>query len=65
MKEFNKLKDIDQNYYYSNYYDVNINKYGVKCGTSLRFWKNNGWVNSIDLMVSFNGILDIDKAEDL
>ena len=36
-KEFDKLKDIDQKYYCSSYYDVSVNKYGVKCGTSLRF----------------------------
>ena len=41
-KEFGELKDIGQKYYCSNYYDVSVNKYGVKCGTSLRFWKNNG-----------------------
>ena len=35
-KEFDQLKDIDQNFYCSNYYDVIVNKYGVKCGTSLR-----------------------------
>ena len=23
-------------------------KYGVKCGTSLRFWENEGWINKID-----------------
>ena len=27
---------------------MNVNKYGVKCGTSLRFWENNGWINKID-----------------
>ena len=26
----------------------NVNKYGVKCGTSLRFWENKGWINPID-----------------
>ena len=36
-KDFDLLKDIDQRYYYSIYYDVSVNKYGVKCGTSLRF----------------------------
>ena len=36
-KEFNELKNIDQKYYCSNYCDVNVNKYGVTCGTSLRF----------------------------
>ena len=25
-KEFDNLKNIDQNYYCSNYYDININK---------------------------------------
>ena len=38
-KEFDQLKDIDQKYYCSNYHDVSVNKYGVKCGTSLRFWE--------------------------
>ena len=38
---------IDQQYYFSYYYDVNVNKYDVKCGTSLRFWENNRWINSI------------------
>ena len=38
--EFDELKNIDQKYYYSNYYDASVNKYGVKCGTSLRFWEN-------------------------
>ena len=47
-KEFNELKNIDQNYYCSDYYDVSMNKYVVKCGTSLRFWEDNGWINSID-----------------
>ena len=34
-KIINILKNIDQKYYCSDYYDVGINKYGVKCGTSL------------------------------
>ena len=38
-KEFDQLKNIDQKYYCSNYYDVSVNKYCVKCGTSLRFWE--------------------------
>ena len=25
-----------------------MNKYGVKCGTSLRFWENKSWINKID-----------------
>ena len=47
-KEFNQLKNIDKKYYCSNYYDVSVNKYGVKCKTSLRFWENKVWVNEID-----------------
>ena len=29
-------------------YDASLNKYGVKCGTSLRFWENKGWIHPID-----------------
>ena len=47
-EEFDVLKDIDQKYYCSDYYDVSLNKYGVKCGTSLRFWENKGWINKQD-----------------
>ena len=47
-KGFDQLKDIDQKYYCSSYYNVSVNKYGVKCGTSLRFWENKGWINEID-----------------
>ena len=25
-----------------------MNKYGVKCRTSLRFWENKSWINEID-----------------
>ena len=41
-KEFDQLKNIDAKFYASDYYDVNMNKYGVKCGTSLGFWENKG-----------------------
>ena len=44
----NVLKSIDQKYYCSNYHDVSVNEYGVKCGTSFRFWENKGWINPID-----------------
>ena len=27
---------------------MNVNKYGVKCGTSLTFWENKSWINKID-----------------
>ena len=49
-KEFDFLrsKELDKTYYASNYYDVGVNKYGVKCGTSLRFWENKGWINYQD-----------------
>ena len=56
------MKDIDQKYYCSSYYDVSVNKYSVTCGTLLRFWENNGWINSTD---AFSGILDIGWIEDL
>ena len=48
MEKLYQLKDIDQKYYCSNYYDVSVNKYGVKCGTSLKFLENKGWINKID-----------------
>ena len=48
MKEFDQLKNIDHKYYCSDYYDVSVNKYGVKWGTSLRFWENKGWINETD-----------------
>ena len=47
-KEFDVLENIHQKYYCSNYYDVRLNKYVVKCGTSSRFWENKGWINPID-----------------
>ena len=46
-EEFVQLKNIDAKFYPSDYYDVNVNKYGVKCGTS-RFWENRGCINKID-----------------
>ena len=47
-KEFVQLQNIYAKFCASDYYDVNVNKYGVKCGTSLRFWENKGWINKID-----------------
>ena len=52
-KGFGVLKNIDQRYYCSNYYDASINKYGVKCGTSLIF------IILLILMVGFSGIVDM------
>ena len=42
------MKNIDAKFYASDYYDKNFNKYKVKAGTSLRYWKNKGWINEID-----------------
>ena len=47
-KEFFRVKNIDAKFYAWDYFDVNVNKYGVKCGTSLRFWENKGWIKTID-----------------
>ena len=48
MKEFEELKNIDKKYYFSDFYDVNLNYYKVKVGTSLRFWEEKGWINEIN-----------------
>ena len=42
MERFDQLKDIDEKYYCSSYYDVRVNKYGAK------IWENKGWINEID-----------------
>ena len=47
-KEFDQLKNIDQKFHCLDYYDVNVNKYSVKCRFSLRFWEDRGWLNEID-----------------
>ena len=47
-KEFKELENIDKKYYASDFYDVRVNKYGVKCETSLIFWEKEGWINKID-----------------
>ena len=41
-KEFKDLKSIDRKYYGPDRYDASLNKYGVKCGTSLRFLEKKG-----------------------
>ena len=41
-KEFDKLKNINQKYYCSDYYDASVNKYDVKSETPLRFWEKKG-----------------------
>ena len=47
-KELDQLKTIDQKFHCSDCYDVSVNKYDVKCGISLRFWENKGWINEIN-----------------
>ena len=47
-KEFKDLENIDKKYYGSDHYDASLNKYGLKCSTSLRFWENKGWINETD-----------------
>ena len=48
-KEFDVLKDIDQSIIAQIIMMLGVNKYGVKCRTSLRFCENKGWINPIDL----------------
>ena len=48
LKEFIDLKKIDAKFYLSDYYDVNVSKYSVKCGTSLKFQENKGLINELD-----------------
>ena len=47
-EEFKFLGDMDKKLYASSYYDVGVNKYGMKVGTSLRFWESKGRINKID-----------------
>ena len=47
-KEFDEFENTDWRYYCSNYYDVSVNTYSVKYGTSLRFLENKDWINPID-----------------
>ena len=47
-KEFKDLENIDKKYCSSDFYNASLNKYSVKCGTSLRFWENKGWINKIN-----------------
>ena len=42
------MKNIDQNYYCSNYHDINFNENSVKCEKLLRFWENEVWINSMN-----------------
>jgi len=46
----NWWKDIPSHYLTNKWkdYDINMNKYKVKCGTTLREWENSGWITSQD-----------------
>ena len=44
----NSWKEFDKKLYASSYYDINVNKYKVKCSTLLRFWENKGWIHKQD-----------------
>ena len=48
MERIKSVENIDQKFYCSDYYDVSVNKYGVKCETSLAFWENKGWINKTE-----------------
>ena len=64
-KEFDELKNIHRGYYCSNYYDVSVKNYGVKCGTSIKFGKKKVRLILQTFIVGFSGILDTGQAEDL
>ena len=48
MERIRSIEKYWSKYYCSDYYDVSVNEYGVKCRTSLRFGENRGWINEID-----------------
>ena len=48
MERIFQLKNIDAKFNASDYNDVNVNKYGAKCGISLRLWENKGGINKKD-----------------
>ena len=41
-------KGIPENYLSSSDYDISVNKYKVKVGTSLEFWEGKGWITKHD-----------------
>ena len=63
-KELVQLKNINAKFYASDYYYVNVNKYGVKYGTLLFFWEKKCWINKIDPYDWFSGILGTSQVED-
>ena len=53
-KGFNELKNVGSKYCCSYYYDLSVNKYGVRCGTSLRSGKTIVGLNPWILMAGFS-----------
>ena len=47
-KELDFLKRIDPKLYLNIYYNTNVNKYKIRCATSLRFWENKGCIREQD-----------------
>ena len=47
-KKIDQFKNIDQRFYFSDFYDVSVNKHAVKCRTSSIFWENKDWIDKID-----------------
>ena len=40
-------KNIPESHLSNSNYDININKYKVKVGTSLEFWESKSWINKL------------------
>jgi hypothetical protein len=49
-KNYNFFRDLDTNLMIRPYeeYDKNLNKYGVKVGTTLEDWERAGWISELD-----------------
>ena len=43
----------------SKIYDKHVNKYKVKCGSTLEDWESRNWITEQDPMDGFNGIVVI------
>ena len=48
VQKFDQLKNINAEFYASDYSGKKLNKYKIKIGTSLRVWENKDWINKID-----------------
>jgi len=42
------ISNLHTDYYKSDNYNININKYKVKCGSPLSLWESSGWINPQD-----------------